>query len=159
MGKGDMIRRLKLINSMAGEKENDFYLSLLDNSSQAIKIEAILCLGKYSQNMNKIMDLVKSEKGKVKKAAMASLGRFECEETDKYFGSLILKDKEYEEYIRYIDIHVPAIFNKTSEKVLKVIERFVENEKELKKVKHNLGSLISYLIAKTMFICNFSYGI
>ena len=53
-----------------------------------------------------------------------------------------------------IDIHVPAMFNKTSEKMLKVIERFVENEKELKKVKHNLGSLISYLIAKTIAYTN-----
>lgn len=190
-GKGDMIRRLKLINSMAGEKENDFYLSLLDNSSQAIKIEAILCLGKYSQNMNKIMDLVKSEKGKVKKAVMASLGRFECEETDKYFESLILKNKEYEEYVRYnnseyisdliaeklntildkiiesnpyrpidlelqkeIDIHVPAMFNKTSEKMLKVIERFAENEEALKKAKDNLRPLISSLIAKTIAYTN-----
>ena len=49
---------------------------------------------------------------------------------------------------------MPAMFNKTSEKMLKVIERFAENEEALKKAKDNLRPLISSLIAKTIAYTN-----
>ena len=88
-GKREMISRLEIIASLCKEEENDFYKYCIENGSKEMKENAISEL-KYSQdNIDYILDLIKTEKGTVKNKAYVSLlwmndSRAE-KEWDKFF--------------------------------------------------------------------------
>ena len=88
-GKREMISRLEIIASICKEEENDFYKYCIENGSKEMKENAISEL-KYSQdNIDYILDLIKTEKGTVKNKAYVSLlwmndSRAE-KEWDKFF--------------------------------------------------------------------------
>ena len=66
MGGKDMIYRLEVLEELAKEKENDFYISLLENSSPSIREKAMILLGYSSQNIDLLIHLAETEKGKYK---------------------------------------------------------------------------------------------
>ena len=88
-GKREMIARLDIIGAICKEDENDFYKYCIENGSKEMKENAISEL-KYSQdNIDYILDLIKTEKGTVKNKAYVSLlwmndSRAE-KEWDKFF--------------------------------------------------------------------------
>ena len=98
-GKRDMISRLEIIASICKEEENDFYKYCIENGSKEIKENAISEL-KYSQdNIDYILDLIKTEKGTIKNKAYVSLlwmndSRAE-KEWDKFFKKKPLDNIEY----------------------------------------------------------------
>ena len=72
-GKRDMARRAELISAIAGGEENDFYVEALPKASKEVKEELVRALRHREDNEKLLLDLVKSEKGKVKEAALCAL--------------------------------------------------------------------------------------
>ena len=88
-GKREMIYRLDIISSLCKEEENDFYKYCIENGSKEIKEIAIGAL-KYSQdNIDYILDLTKTEKGRLKNKAFEALSYMSddraAKEWDKFF--------------------------------------------------------------------------
>ena len=67
-GSKEMVRRVRIIAHIMKEEDNDFYISLLEGSSKEIKEEAIRALRFDKSNVDLLLDLAKSEKGKLKEA-------------------------------------------------------------------------------------------
>ena len=139
-GKRDMISRLEIIASICKEEENDFYKYCIENGSKEIKENAISEL-KYSQdNIDYILDLIKTEKGTIKNKAYVSLlwmndSRAE-KEWDKFF-----KKKPFDNIysfqfanqqwaIDYLNNFIGVYIEELKNKTLKTAEerRVVENE-------------------------------
>ena len=88
-GKREMIARLDIIGAICKEDENDFYKYCIENGSKEIKENAISELKYCQDNIDYILDLIKTEKGSVKNKAYVSLlwmndSRAE-KEWDKFF--------------------------------------------------------------------------
>jgi hypothetical protein len=86
-GKKDMVRRVKAVSAIAGEKENDFYRNHLEESKKEIR-EALICaLHHHQGNRQLLFDLLKTDKGKMKNAVLWSLSFMEGEEVHKFWNS------------------------------------------------------------------------
>lgn len=72
-GKREMARRVEVIEQIAKHRENEFYLTLLDNSSSLVKEAAVHALRHDQDNTDVLIQLAETEKGTVKQAAYASL--------------------------------------------------------------------------------------
>lgn len=72
-GKRDMAKRAELISAIAGGEENDFYAAALSGASKEVKEELIRALRHREDNEELLLELVKSEKGKGKEAALCAL--------------------------------------------------------------------------------------
>ena len=88
-GKRDMVLRFDIISTLCKEEENDFYKYCIENGSKEIKEIAIEAL-KYSQdNIDYILDLTKTEKGRLKNKAFEALSYMSddraVKEWDKFF--------------------------------------------------------------------------
>ena len=88
-GGKEMLARLDIISHIAKEDENDFYKYCIENGSKEMKENAISELKYCQDNIDYILDLIKTEKGTVKNKAYVSLlwmndSRAE-KEWDKFF--------------------------------------------------------------------------
>ena len=88
-GKREMVLKLDIISTLSKEEENDFYKYCIENGSKEIKEIAIGAL-KYSQdNIDYILDLTKTEKGRLKNKAFEALSYMSddraAKEWDKFF--------------------------------------------------------------------------
>ena len=88
-GGKEMLARLDIISHIAKEDENDFYKYCIENGSKEMKENAISELKYCQDNIDYILDLIKTEKGSVKNKAYVSLlwmndSRAE-KEWDKFF--------------------------------------------------------------------------
>lgn len=72
-GKREMARRVEVIEQIAKHRENEFYLTLLDNSSSLVKEAAVHALKHDQDNTDVLIQLAETEKGTVKQAAYTSL--------------------------------------------------------------------------------------
>ncbi|WP_335934273.1 hypothetical protein [Fusobacterium polymorphum] len=142
-GKREMIYRLDIISSLSKEEENDFYKYCIENGSKEIKEIAIGAL-KYSQdNIDYILDLTKTEKGKLKNKAFEVLSYMNddraVKEWDKFF-----KKKPFEN-ILYLQ-------NTTQQWVTDYLINYIEDYVEkLKKedTKKEVGMEVSSLCMMT----------
>ena len=142
-GKREMIYRLDIISSLSKEEENDFYKYCIENGSKEIKEIAIGAL-KYSQdNIDYILDLIKTEKGKLKNKAFEALSYMSddraAKEWDKFF-----KKKPFEN-ILYLQ-------NTTQQWVTDYLTNYIEDYVEkLKKedTKKEVGMEVSSLCMMT----------
>ena len=139
-GKREMIARLHIISSISKEDENDFYKYCIENGNIDIKEMAIGAL-KYSQdNIDYILDLTKTEKGKLKNKVFEVLSYMNDsraeKEWDKFFKKKPLENIEYlrgtdqkwaTDYLNnFIGVYIEELKNRS----LKTAEerRIVENE-------------------------------
>ena len=139
-GKREMIARLHIISSIGKEDENNFYKYCIENGNKDIKEMAIGAL-KYSQdNVDYILDLTKTEKGKLKNKAFEVLSYMNDnraeKEWDKFFKKKPLENIEYlrgtdqqwaTDYLNnFIGVYIEELKNRS----LKTAEerRIVENE-------------------------------
>ena len=139
-GKREMLARLDIISYIGKENENDFYKYCIENGSKEIKEFAIGAL-KYSQdNIDYILDLTKTEKGKLKNKAFGVLSYMNDsraeKEWDKFFKKKPLENIEYlrgtdqqwaTDYLNnFIGVYIEELKNRS----LKTAEerRIVENE-------------------------------
>lgn len=81
-GKTEMVRRVRLIAKLAGERENDWYLSVLPDSGKEVREAVIQALGLSQSNTQLLLDLCRSERGKLKEAALRSLARMDGAEVE-----------------------------------------------------------------------------
>ena len=139
-GKREMLARLDIISYIGKENENDFYKYCIENGFKEIKEFAIGAL-KYSQdNIDYILDLTKTEKGKLKNKAFEVLSYMNDsraeKEWDKFFKKKPLENIEYlrgtdqqwaTDYLNnFIGVYIEELKNRS----LKTAEerRIVENE-------------------------------
>ena len=139
-GKREMLARLDIISHIGKENENDFYKYCIENGSKEIKEFTIGAL-KYSQdNIDYILDLTKTEKGKLKNKAFEVLSYMNDnraeKEWDKFFKKKPLENIEYlrgtdqkwaTDYLNnFIGVYIEELKNSS----LKTAEerRIVENE-------------------------------
>ena len=142
-GKREMISRLDIITSLCKEEENDFYKYCIENGSKEIKEIAIEAL-KYSQdNIDDILDLTKTEKGKLKNKAFEALSYMNDDRAEKEWDKFF-KKKPFEN-ILYLQ-------NTNQQWAIDYLTNYIEEYvKELKKEdkKKEVGVEVSSLCMMT----------
>ena len=84
-GKKEMVRRVHVIETVSGAKENAFYLEQLENAEKDVRKALVYALHHDEGNIEKLIDFTKTEKGKIKTAALAALASFDCEKSAAFF--------------------------------------------------------------------------
>lgn len=90
-GKKEMLRRLKVIQAIAGGKANDFYKRMIPEAEKDIRNELILALRHNQDNVEFLQELIKTEKGKAKKMAYYALAEMEDARAEKVFRDMYVK--------------------------------------------------------------------
>lgn len=93
-GKRDMARRVQVIEEIAGGKENEFYRSLVSETgevSREVKEAAVRALRHKDENALLLLDLLKTEKGKMKEAVLYALSFLDGAEVEEYWSKAIKK--------------------------------------------------------------------
>lgn len=85
-GKKEMVRRLNVIEEICGAEENDFYLEQLENSEKDVRKALIYALRHDEKNIDKLIELIKTEKGKLKTTALSALVKFDNEKAAEFFN-------------------------------------------------------------------------
>jgi len=131
-GKRDMVLRFDIISTLCKEEENDFYKYCIENGSKEIKEIAIEAL-KYSQdNIDYILDLTKTEKGKLKNKAFEALSYMNDDRAEKEWDKFF-KKKPFEN-ILYLQ-------NTNQQWAIDYLTNYIEEYvKELKKEDKKKGS-------------------
>lgn len=96
------------IANTAGSAENDWYLSLAENEEapQNVRIKAIQALGRDSANAPRLLDFCRTEKGRVKTAALLETARLNPPGFDDILTKLTAK---------YKDSYLPILCTSTSD--------------------------------------------
>ncbi|MBQ9140788.1 MAG: hypothetical protein IJX63_03230 [Lachnospiraceae bacterium] len=90
-GKKEMLRRLQVIQAIAGGKANDFYKRMIPDAEKDIRNELILALRHNQENVAYLQELIKAEKGKAKKMAYYALAEMEDTGAEKVFRDMYVK--------------------------------------------------------------------
>ena len=131
-GKRNMVSRLEIIASLCKEEENDFYKYCIENGSKEIKEIAIGFLMYDQNNIDYILDLTKTEKGKLKNKAFEALSYMTDNRAAEEWGKFLKKKpQDIIEYIRgtdqqwaidYLDEFIENYVTETKNKTLKTAE-------------------------------------
>ena len=92
-GKTEMARRVRLIAKLAGNTENDWYVSILPDSKKDVREAVIQALSLSKENHPLLLDLCQSERGKLKDAAMRSLAVMDTEEAAAFWNKEMQKKR------------------------------------------------------------------
>lgn len=76
-GKKEMVRRVKVIDALAGADANDFYIKMLGEAQKDMRQALILALRHEQANVPLLMDMAKAERGKNKDAVFCVLANME----------------------------------------------------------------------------------
>ena len=138
-GKRDMVLRFDIISTLCKEEENDFYKYCIENGSKEIKEIAIGAL-KYSQdNIDYILDLTKTEKGKLKNKAFEVLSYMSddraVKEWDKFF-----KKKPFENILYLQNTNQQWAIDYLTNYIEEYVEKLKEEDKK-KEVGVEVSSL------------------
>lgn len=76
-GKTEMVRRVRLIAKLSGAAENDWFVSILPEAKKDVREAVIQALSLSQDNVQLLLDLCRSERGKLKEAALRSLAMME----------------------------------------------------------------------------------
>ncbi len=138
-----MVLRFDIISTLCKEEENDFYKYCIENGSKEIKEIAIEAL-KYSQdNIDYILDLTKTEKGRLKNKAFEALSYMNDDRAEKEWDKFF-KKKPFEN-ILYLQ-------NTNQQWAIDYLTNYIEEYvKELKKEdkKKEVGVEVSSLCMMT----------
>ena len=91
-GKKEMVRRVRVIESIRKEKDNGYYISLLDTAEKEVREAVIYALRHDKGNTQLLLDLTKAEKGNCKKAAQSALISMDAPEALKYWQDAMKKN-------------------------------------------------------------------
>ena len=86
---GGRVRRLRVIEAISGEKENDFYISLLDWAKKDLREEAVSALRFDKRNSGLLLDLLKTEKGSSLEVTRQVLVLMDTAESEQYLDCLL----------------------------------------------------------------------
>ena len=101
-GKKEMVRRVHVIESIAGAQANDFYLKMLETAQKEIRQALIRALHNEPENIELLLDMTKSEKGKNKQMAIRSLADIEDQRSYEFFHNMA--EKKPQEVLGYIQM-------------------------------------------------------
>ena len=107
-GKTEMVRRVKLIALIRGAMENDWYLAILPESKKDVRVELITALGLCQENLQVLLDLCRTEKGKAKEAAMRSLAQMEAPEATQFWETEVKKKPDSVFYLAGVKSRITA---------------------------------------------------
>ena len=94
-GRNETQRRLNIIEKIGKGSENVFYLEQLENSEKETRRLLIYSLRFDESNIERLIELAETEKGKIKDAAFYALGSMENEKCRVYFEEYGEKDPAY----------------------------------------------------------------
>ena len=140
-GKKEMVARLDIISSICKEDENDFYKYCIENGSKEIKEFAIGALIYDQNNTDYILNLTKTEKGKLKKKAFEALSYMNDDraekEWDKFFKKKPFENIEYlkgtnQQWVTdYINNYIKEYAEELKNKTLKTAEERRQVQEEV----------------------------
>ena len=143
-GKRNMLSRLEIIASLCKEEENDFYKYCIENGSKEVKEDAIGYLSFDQSNIDYLLDLTKTEKGKLKNKAFEALSYMSdnraAEEWGKFLKKKTLDNLEYlrgtdqQWALDYINDFIENYVTETKNKTLKTAEEKRTVEYDILKV-------------------------
>ena len=143
-GKREMISRLEIIASICKEEENDFYKYCIENGSKEIKEIAIDFLMYDQNNIDYILDLTKTEKGKLKNKAFEALSYMSDNRAAEEWGKFLkkkpldnieyLRGTEQQWVINYLNDFIVEYITETKNKTLKTAEEKRTVEYDILKV-------------------------
>lgn len=90
-GKKEMVRRVQVIDAIAGEKANDFYLEKLPEAEKEVRGALIYALRHDPENSDFLMELSKTEKGNNKKMALWALVSMSGEAVETFWKAYMKK--------------------------------------------------------------------
>ncbi len=90
-GKRDMVRRVQVIEAIRGGQENNFYRYVVESGGKETREAAIQALRHDQSNLPLLLDLQKSEKGKLKEAVLQSLSYMDGDEAEGFWAEAIKK--------------------------------------------------------------------
>lgn len=125
---------VKLIARLYGEKENDWYIEMAENTEypQSIRSAAVWALGRSEKNSEKLLELYKTQKGKIKNAAIFELARLNPPESEEIWKKLTEKYKDSNiDFIAWSKSDICAEF--VRQRSYEIIEQFEKDYKEGKK--------------------------
>ncbi|ALQ39856.1 hypothetical protein RN87_04810 [Fusobacterium hwasookii ChDC F174] len=163
-GKRDMISRLEIIASICKEEENDFYKYCIENGSKEIKEIAIGFLMYDQNNIDYILDLTKTEKGKLKNKAFEALSYMTDNRAAEEWGKFLkkkpldnieyLRGTEQQWVINYLNDFIVEYITETKNKTLKTAE-------EKRTVEYDILKISPFILKsrneKTLLFCKELY--
>jgi len=143
-GGKEMLARLDIISHIAKEDENDFYKYCIENGSKEMKETAIGFLSYDQKNIDYLLDLTKTEKGKLKNKVFEALSYMSdnraAEEWGKFLKKKTLDNLEYlrgtdqQWALDYINDFIENYVTETKNKTLKTAEERKTVEYDILKV-------------------------
>lgn len=126
-GTKGMQRYIHVIEKIAKEKENDFYLYLTENAEKGVKQAAIEALRYKKENAEYLLHLIKTEKGANKKAAQYALAFMETPETISYWEKELKKSPDtIKEFLQFTA--TKEISNKIAEQLMVLLKQILEKK-------------------------------
>ncbi|MDE6435412.1 MAG: hypothetical protein K2L07_14425, partial [Lachnospiraceae bacterium] len=150
-GKKEMVRRVKVISTLAGAKANDFYVKMLEEAQKDVRLELIDSLRHEPKNMSLLLDMSKTEKGKNKDKVFELLAEIKDVKVHEYFKELAKKKPEIVlKYLKNTTVDwsselVADICNMVTEKI-DMIDSASDEEKI--KISDTLQSIVRTIFGK-----------
>ena len=124
-GKMEMTRRVRLIAKLAGESENEWFVSILPDSKKDVRESVIQALSLSQDNGQLLLDLCQSERGKLKEAALRSLAMMEDQACIDFLRKGIQKKPENVGFLKGVGSQITA--DLAAEAMQKKLEVFLED--------------------------------
>lgn len=117
-GKKETVRRVRVMDAVAGAEANEFYLSALEQAEKEVRAVLLYALRHNEGNAEKLAELCKTEKGKCKTAAHCALIKLDTPATWEYFNKLAAKKPE-----QAAEYMVLSTYSNASKLVAKALDR------------------------------------
>jgi len=144
-GKKEMARRVQVIDAIAGEKMNAWYLEQLPQAKKAIRPPLIYALRHDPENGPLLLQLARKEKGDNKAAALWALARTEAPEAADFWREQVEQDfPSAVQHFIFSDSSVAT--GLTAELFLRELEDCCGDPKRL---QEHLKNLLYALVGKT----------
>ena len=152
-GKREMVRRVEVIEAVAGADANDFYIKMLDTAQKEVRQALIFALRHHQDNVPLLFEMTKKERGKNKDAAFWALANIENAQAAAYFKKYAEKNpKAVLGYLIDASSEWAAeVVEELCDRVLEQIENINEvsaEEKDLSDVFYLLHDLLRALYGK-----------
>lgn len=90
-GKAGMARRVRLIARLAGDSEHEWLRAILPETKKEVREAVILALGNCADNVQLLLDLCQTERGKLKEAALHAAARMDDCQIDELWRKELKK--------------------------------------------------------------------
>ena len=129
-GKKEMVRRVHVIEAVAGAKANDFYIKQLSEAEREVRQALIHALRHNPDNLELLMEMTKTERGNAKKMACFALVYMKDERAGELFKKMCAKKpQDVMEYVFLSDTKwASALVAETLKKQLLLLKE--ERDKE-----------------------------